>query len=266
MRSTATVLGPAAEHLEPKEPLAATLLYRKMIEFTLDRARSSRYGHAARHLRSCAWLVQGIGVGMAIFPTRIMSPLSASGTAASQASGPGSVMIERGREAGACSPRRPTTGDQPQRPFVARGVLGRSRPGLRPSATTACQRLKPTQEASNPWAKIGRLCPFPPLPNPWREVSVGEGFRMPARRDLSSRTWGRRPKAPQEGTRGGWVSSLPSMGICRGGGLRRGCADRGDGRWTDDRGRDFVAASAVDGVFLASSTASHALLEAPGQQ
>jgi len=32
-----------------------------MIEFTLDRARSSRYGHAVRHLRSCAWLAQQVG-------------------------------------------------------------------------------------------------------------------------------------------------------------------------------------------------------------
>jgi hypothetical protein len=50
------ILAPAAERLEAKQPLAATLLYRRMIEFTLDRARSSRYGHAARHLASCAWL------------------------------------------------------------------------------------------------------------------------------------------------------------------------------------------------------------------
>jgi hypothetical protein len=50
------VLGPAAERLEGKEPLAATLLHRKMIDFALDRARSSRYGHAVRHLRSCTWL------------------------------------------------------------------------------------------------------------------------------------------------------------------------------------------------------------------
>ena len=41
----------------------------------------------------------------------------------------------------------------------------------------------------------------------------GEGFRMPARRDLSSRTGCRRPKAPQEGTRGGPCERLPSMGI-----------------------------------------------------
>ena len=36
---------------------------------------------------------------------------------------------------------------------------------------------------------------------------------MPAGRDLSSRTGGRRPKAPQEGTRGEPVCGLPSMGI-----------------------------------------------------
>jgi hypothetical protein len=38
------VPGLAAERLEAKEPLAATLLYRRMIDFTLDRAKSSRYG------------------------------------------------------------------------------------------------------------------------------------------------------------------------------------------------------------------------------
>lgn len=45
---------PAAEALETKEPLAATLLRRAMIDFTLSRARSSRYEHAARHLTECA--------------------------------------------------------------------------------------------------------------------------------------------------------------------------------------------------------------------
>ena len=44
---------PAAERLEEKEPLAATLLYRAMIDFTLKGARSTRYGHAARHLADC---------------------------------------------------------------------------------------------------------------------------------------------------------------------------------------------------------------------
>jgi Family of unknown function (DUF6880) len=37
-----------AERLENKEPLAASLLYRRMIDFTLDHGRSKRYGHAAR--------------------------------------------------------------------------------------------------------------------------------------------------------------------------------------------------------------------------
>jgi hypothetical protein len=45
-----------AERLEDKEPLAASLLYRRMIDFPLDHGRSKRYGHAARHLLSCAGL------------------------------------------------------------------------------------------------------------------------------------------------------------------------------------------------------------------
>jgi hypothetical protein len=49
-------LTPAAERLENKEPLAAPLLYRRMIDFTLDHGRSQRYGHASRHLLSCAAL------------------------------------------------------------------------------------------------------------------------------------------------------------------------------------------------------------------
>ena len=50
-------LTPAAERLENKKPLAMTLLYRRMIDFTLDHGRSKRYGHASRHLLSCAALV-----------------------------------------------------------------------------------------------------------------------------------------------------------------------------------------------------------------
>jgi uncharacterized short protein YbdD (DUF466 family) len=42
--------------LESREPLAATLLRRAMIDFTLGKARSSRYEHAARHLAECASL------------------------------------------------------------------------------------------------------------------------------------------------------------------------------------------------------------------
>lgn len=48
------LLTPAAEVLEEKYPLAATILRRAMINYTLGQARASRYGHAARHLAACA--------------------------------------------------------------------------------------------------------------------------------------------------------------------------------------------------------------------
>ncbi|QAY79196.1 DUF6880 family protein [Sphingosinicella sp. BN140058] len=48
------LLTPAAEALESKYPLAATILRRAMIDFTLVGARSKRYRHAARHLAECA--------------------------------------------------------------------------------------------------------------------------------------------------------------------------------------------------------------------
>lgn len=54
------ILGPAAEALAAKHPLAATLLLRAMIEFSLANSRSSRYKHAARHLLDCAGLSKGI--------------------------------------------------------------------------------------------------------------------------------------------------------------------------------------------------------------
>lgn len=47
------LLSPAAEALDATDPLAATLLRRVMIGFTLGAARSSRYKHAARHLWVC---------------------------------------------------------------------------------------------------------------------------------------------------------------------------------------------------------------------
>ncbi len=47
------LLSPAAEALMQRHPLAATVALRAMIDFTLGEARSSRYRHAARHLRSC---------------------------------------------------------------------------------------------------------------------------------------------------------------------------------------------------------------------
>ena len=49
-------LVPAAEALEAKHPLAATLIRRALIDFTLTAARSSRYRHAARHLLECQGL------------------------------------------------------------------------------------------------------------------------------------------------------------------------------------------------------------------
>ncbi len=50
------LLTPAAEALEGRYSLAATLARRAMIDFTLGAARASRYRHAARHLAECAGL------------------------------------------------------------------------------------------------------------------------------------------------------------------------------------------------------------------
>jgi hypothetical protein len=49
-------LVPAAEILSERHPLAATLALRAMIDFTLSKARSKRYGYAAGHLAECAAL------------------------------------------------------------------------------------------------------------------------------------------------------------------------------------------------------------------
>jgi hypothetical protein len=54
------VLGAAAEKLSKDHPLAATLTLRSMVDFSLAEARSSRYGHAARHLQSCGLLSKRI--------------------------------------------------------------------------------------------------------------------------------------------------------------------------------------------------------------
>ena len=54
------LLTPAAEALEQHSPLAATLMLRAMIGYTLDRAKSTRYGHAARHLQTCEYLAKRI--------------------------------------------------------------------------------------------------------------------------------------------------------------------------------------------------------------
>lgn len=52
------VLGPAADALEAKHPLAAIVLRRAMIDYALAKARSTRYRHAARHLLQCESLDQ----------------------------------------------------------------------------------------------------------------------------------------------------------------------------------------------------------------
>ena len=54
------LLGPAADALEAKHPLAATVLRRAMIDFALAKARTKRYRHAARHLLQCESLDQEI--------------------------------------------------------------------------------------------------------------------------------------------------------------------------------------------------------------
>ena len=48
------LLTPAADALQESYPLAATVLRRAMIGFTLSKARAKRYRHAARHLAECA--------------------------------------------------------------------------------------------------------------------------------------------------------------------------------------------------------------------
>jgi len=54
------ILGPAADVLEAKHPLAATVLRRAMIDFSLKNARTKRYRHAARHLLQCESLAREI--------------------------------------------------------------------------------------------------------------------------------------------------------------------------------------------------------------
>jgi hypothetical protein len=54
------LLTPAADALDAKHPLSATILRRAMIDFTLHHARATRYKHAARHLHACANLAPRI--------------------------------------------------------------------------------------------------------------------------------------------------------------------------------------------------------------
>jgi hypothetical protein len=55
------ILSPAADALAAKYPLAATLLLRAMIDFSLKENRVKRYRHAARHLAECGSLAAAIG-------------------------------------------------------------------------------------------------------------------------------------------------------------------------------------------------------------
>ena len=55
------ILSPAADALAAKYPLAATLLLRAMIDFSLEKNRVKRYRHAARHLAECTSLASAIG-------------------------------------------------------------------------------------------------------------------------------------------------------------------------------------------------------------
>ena len=54
------ILAPASDALAAKHPLAATLLLRAIIDFTLDWGKSTRYKHAARHLLECSSLSPAI--------------------------------------------------------------------------------------------------------------------------------------------------------------------------------------------------------------
>jgi len=54
------LLDPAAKALEGQYPQVASLLYRAMIEDTLNGAKSTRYAHAVRHLVACQSLSPGL--------------------------------------------------------------------------------------------------------------------------------------------------------------------------------------------------------------
>jgi hypothetical protein len=57
------LLAPAAEALEPDHPLAASVLYRALIDDILERGRSPAYGHGARHLTRLADLARELKPG-----------------------------------------------------------------------------------------------------------------------------------------------------------------------------------------------------------
>jgi hypothetical protein len=54
------LLTTGAEVLEQRHPLAATLMLRAMIDYSLVQARTKRYSHAARHLQTCEHLAKRI--------------------------------------------------------------------------------------------------------------------------------------------------------------------------------------------------------------
>ncbi|MGF9567265.1 DUF6880 family protein [Neorhizobium sp. BT27B] len=54
------LMNDAADMLGEKHPLAAMMVLRAMIDFTLENGRSSRYKHAARHLTECLSLASQI--------------------------------------------------------------------------------------------------------------------------------------------------------------------------------------------------------------
>jgi hypothetical protein len=54
------ILPRVADTLSAKHPLAATLVLRALIDFSLTRSRTSRYKHAARHLLECSNLSKDI--------------------------------------------------------------------------------------------------------------------------------------------------------------------------------------------------------------
>ena len=54
------ILPMAAKTLAADYPLSATLILRKLIDDTLDNAKSSRYKHTAKHLSECGLLSQYI--------------------------------------------------------------------------------------------------------------------------------------------------------------------------------------------------------------
>ncbi|BAU88974.1 hypothetical protein MPPM_0369 [Methylorubrum populi] len=57
------LLAPAAEALEPDHPLAASILYRALVDDILARARAPAYGHGARHLARLGELAGDLAPG-----------------------------------------------------------------------------------------------------------------------------------------------------------------------------------------------------------